>query len=443
MPETKTTGSQRGRAWAGNLRARTLAMVALVLGGEMIFGLPFHVPRYFRPTLLEVFGLSYSDFGDIFAAYGIAALISYFPGGAIADRYSARRLMSLSLLATAAGGLYLLTFPGRLGLSVLYAYWGVTTILLFWSALIGATREWGGSLAQGRGFGLLDAGRGLAAGLVATAGVFLLRAGLEEGLPGGVASARVSAFRQVILMYSGATAVAGLAALKWVPDPSPGRSAPRGRAWSEMRAVMRVPAVWHQAVVLVCAYCAYKALDHYSVYGVDVLGMPEADAAAFATLTVWARPIAALASGTFGDKVGIALATALLFAASVVGWGALSVLEGVSSAQLYSFVALTCLAAYGFRGLYFALLEHARIPRRMTGAAVGLISLAGFSPDVFFGAVTGRLLDATPGIGGYRRVFLLVVGASALGLASSGWLHRRFGGKALAAASSSRIDHSA
>ena len=65
-------------------------MFALVVAGEIVFGLPFHTARFFRPTLLEVFGFTNTQLGDLFAVYGITAMISYFPGGALADRFPAR-----------------------------------------------------------------------------------------------------------------------------------------------------------------------------------------------------------------------------------------------------------------------------------------------------------------------------------------------------------------
>ncbi len=30
--------------------------------------------------------------------------------------------------------------------------------------------------------------------------------------------------------------------------------------------------VWAQAAVIICAYCAFKGLDNYSLYAVQVLG---------------------------------------------------------------------------------------------------------------------------------------------------------------------------
>ena len=87
-------------------------IAALVIAGELVFGLPFHVTRFFRPTFLEVFGFSNTELGDVFAVYGIAATLSFFPGGVLADYFSARKLITLALLSTGLGGLYMATIPG-------------------------------------------------------------------------------------------------------------------------------------------------------------------------------------------------------------------------------------------------------------------------------------------------------------------------------------------
>ncbi|MGY8794343.1 MAG: MFS transporter, partial [Woeseiales bacterium] len=120
---------------------RYLRLTALIIAGEMIYSLPFHTQRYFRPTMLEVFELSNTQNGDMFAVFGITAAFSYFFGGPFADRYSARSLMVVSLVLTAIGGLYMATIPSIGNMSVLYGYWGITTSLLFWAALIKATRD--------------------------------------------------------------------------------------------------------------------------------------------------------------------------------------------------------------------------------------------------------------------------------------------------------------
>ena len=150
---------------------RFLFMIGLVVAGEAVFALPFHVARFFRPTVLEVFAMTNTELGAAQGIYGILAMLAYFPGGLLADRFPARKLLAFSLWMTAAGGLYMATFPGYRGALILWGFFGVSTILLFWAALIRATRDWGGNDDQGRAFGLLDSGRGLLAAVLASIAV--------------------------------------------------------------------------------------------------------------------------------------------------------------------------------------------------------------------------------------------------------------------------------
>ncbi len=83
---------------------RGLGMVALITAGEAVFGLPFVLARVFRPTVLDVFGLTNLQLGVAFSLYGIVAMIAYFAGGPLADRFAPRRLMSVALLGASRAG---------------------------------------------------------------------------------------------------------------------------------------------------------------------------------------------------------------------------------------------------------------------------------------------------------------------------------------------------
>jgi len=120
-------------------------IILLILSGEAVFILPFVLARIFRPTFLEVFDINNLQLGTCFSIYGIVALFSYLFGGPLADKFHPRYLMSVALLLTAIGGAYLSTYPDYSHLKYLFGYWGFTTIFLFWSAMIKATRIWGGS----------------------------------------------------------------------------------------------------------------------------------------------------------------------------------------------------------------------------------------------------------------------------------------------------------
>ncbi len=407
--------------------SRWLTLVTLIVAGEMIFGLPFQTARFFRPTLLEVFGFSNTQLGDLFAAYGLTAMLCYFPGGVLADRFSARRLLTLSLLATAAGGFVMLTLPGAQTMLVLYAFWGVTSILLFWGALIRATREWGGHNQQGMAFGLLDAGRGLVAAIVAAIAVQVFAMSLGGG--DITDASRAVAFHNVIAVYVAVNLL--VAAMTWlfIPEVSPsGHDSPH--LLQGIRRVLSRPVIWTQAGVIVAAYCGYKGLDNYSLYLVQVMGYDELRAAELSAYGAYLRPIGALAAGLLADRLLATRVSLALFLLMLFSYLGLVLLTPSATAAwlIFANLAISYLAVCGMRSVYFALLEQNETPKAFTGTAVGLISFVGYTPDVFFAPITGRILDASPGAPGHQDYFVFMSGVAIAGLLATAlllFLHRR------------------
>ncbi len=135
----------------------------------------------------------------------------------MADRFPARALLAIALVSTAAGGVVMMAVPPLSTLVVLYAYWGVTTIALFWGPLIRATRQWGGDNAQGRAFGLLDGGRGLLAAVIGLIMVTFFASFLPADSETANHAQRTEALRQIILLLSVITGLAAL--LVWLVLP--------------------------------------------------------------------------------------------------------------------------------------------------------------------------------------------------------------------------------
>ena len=403
--------------------SRYLYIAALVIAGEMVFGLPFHTGRFFRPTLLDVFGFSNTQLGDLFAIYGVTAMVSYFPGGAIADRFSARFLLTMSLVATGCGGLYMATIPGPVGMAFLYGFWGVTTIFLFWGALIRATREWGGDSAQGAAFGILESGRGIAAALFASLLVAMFAWYMPDNANLATDETRRAGFQMVVLGYSLISIVAGL--FVWIVIPDPGEISPmRRNPFANMLLVLQRPVIWAQAAIIVCAYCGYKSLDYYSLYAVEVLGKNEVEGARLASYGAYVRPFAALAAGLIADRFDVTRSIGVIFLIMAIVSAVLSVVTPDTTliGVIYLNFGISLFAVFALRGIYFALLQETRTPRHITGAAVGMISLLGYTPEIFFAPIAGRILDANPGVDGFLDLFLLLAGISAAGVACVVWL---------------------
>ena len=398
--------------------SRWLVIFCLVFEGEMIFSLPFHVVRIFRPTLLEVFNLTNTEIGDSMALYGLMAMLAYFPGGTLADRFSARKLMSISLLATGLGGLYFAQIPGHFGLTVVYGWWGVTTIFLFWAAMIKATREWGGQFSQGKAFGILDGGRGLIAAGAATLAVFLLSSFMPENIDSATTENRRQALKAVIYLYTFLTMIAAVLVWFFISDTNNTNSAKKEKLWSGLRNVMSNRVVWLQAIIVVCAYSAYKGLEYYTLYAVDTLGMNEVEASYLMSNALYLRAVGAIAAGFVVDRLSASKVISWLFGGMIVTYLLLSFLIPNPSILwlIYVDIIVTFLAVYGLRGVYFALLEETKVAGYLTGTAVGLISVIGYTPDVFFNSLAGRIIDANPGILGHQHFYMVLAGFSVLGL---------------------------
>jgi sugar phosphate permease len=404
---------------------RILRIAALILAGEMIFSLPFHTQRFFRSSMLDAFGISNTQLGDMFAVYGITAMFSYFAGGPLADRYPARALMSLSLVLTAAGGIYMATFPGVWQMGALYGYWGVTTTFLFWAALIKATRDWGGDAAQGVAFGVLEGGRGLATAVFGMVAVSILVAYLPTEVAAATDEDRRAGLAAIILYFSAITLLC--AAVVWILVPHDERTVSAHRSpYAGVREVIRRPLVWAQACIIICAYCGYKGLDNAQLYAVQALGMNEIDASRLATWAVYLRPVACIAAGLVADRFDSARSILGLFVVLVAAYAVLALRtpDPAANTLILGSLLVTFLAVFALRAIYYVLLEETHTPKHLTGASVAVIAFVGYAPEAFFGPVTGRILDADPGVGGHMNFYAFLVATAVAGILVTLWLVR-------------------
>lgn len=402
---------------------RTLVILALIAAGESVFLLPFVLARIFRPTFLDVFGITNLELGTAFSLYGVVAMAAYFAGGPLADRFSARRLMATALVATGLGGVVLAGIPSTGVMNALWATWGLTTILLFWAAMIRATREWGGVSAQGRAYGLLDGGRGLLAALIASASVLVFAAMLPTDPASATPEQQAEAFQAVIRVFTGTTFVIALLVWLVVPDRSPqGDDGAQPRLSADgVKAACRMPAVWLQAVIVICAYAGYKATDDFSLLARDALGYDDVQASAIGTLSFWVRAIAAVGAGYLGDRIDASRVILLGFGLLTAGSALIAsgLLPPAVPWMLITTIVATSIGVYALRGVYFALLAEGAVPLPITGSAIGVVSFLGFTPDVFMGPLMGVLLDGSPGVLGHQHVFAAVGAFGLIGLAAT------------------------
>ena len=414
-------------------------MLSLILAGETVFLPVFHLGRYFKSSLLATYSIDEFQLGRLNAIYGVFAMACYVFGGPLADRLSPRKLLTASLVVTSLGSLYMASVPSLGGLSILFGFWGVSTVLAFWAPLIRATREWAGEDEQGTAFGVLDGGRGLASAVIAliAAHAFAVMVGTDAAID---PVREAAAIQKLVYSYAGYCLFAAVCVWFFVPDPKPATTPQadekRVVALSVTRRlalVLRSPATWLQAAVIVAAYSAFKMIDNYGFYAEDAYGLTRAASAKLIANISFVRVGAAFGAGWIADKyLGVRPTIQVCFGLLIAAYAMfLFVTPKPGLAWLMTAnMVISCLGFFALRGIYFALLEESGTPRELTGTAVGVISFVGFTPEIFMGPLTGWLiLSARQGgnvLVGYHQIFWILTVLSVGGMSAAfvlRWFH--------------------
>ena len=385
--------------------------------------LPYVLARIFRPTFLDVFNLTNLELGSLFSIYGIVALLSYVYGGVVSDKYQPKNLITISLFLTSFGGLVMATYPSYLIMQILYGYWGFTTIFLFWGSMIKATRVWGGTEYQGKAFGFLDGGRGLVAASFGTIGVVIFSLFLTSDIRTATLEERKEAFRYVIIFSSAIIFITGLLVhyLMDSDDSKQQNESTKKISTKDIKEVLKIKSVWLIMLIIISAYMGYKVTDIYSLYASDVMMFDQLESANIGSLQLYLRPLVCFAISFIALKskyidfiiVGfiVMLIGSLLFASGLI--------KTNMNLIFYFSLIIVATGTYAIRSLYFSIMQEGKIPLIYTGTAVGIISVIGYTPDIFATPGFGYLLDKYPGIYGHQLVFLILAIFSVLGLISS------------------------
>ena len=411
----------------------SLYLALLILAAESIFFLPYVLSRIFRPTVLEVFQIDNIQLGFCFSVYGFVAVISYLFGGLIADKYMPGKLIASSLWLTSLGGLMYASYPSYFMLKLLYGYWGFTTVFLFWAPMIKAARIWGTATSQVKSFGLLEAGRGVVGAFIGSASVVLFALFMNDDSVQSTLGETRNAFTYVIYLSSGIVALVGLLVWNFMKLNTDKELAVVNDTISvgKVFEVLRLPSVLLLMVVVLCAYMGYKTTDIIALYASEIMNYSQVESAQIATFLLYARPTVAFVLTVFFIRYD---ATLLLFWGFVVSlFSSFMFCTGlITSALPIVFICsiLTmAIGVYGLRTLYFSVMELGDIPLLATGTAVGLISIVGYTPDVFSGPLIGYLLEYYKGIEGYKYVFFMLFVFSLVGCFAS-WKYYKLFGKA-------------
>ncbi|PVZ41070.1 nitrate/nitrite transporter [Pseudomonas sp. CC120222-01a] len=383
--------------------SRYFQLMLLVLAAGAIYPI-LYLRQVYQTTMLEVFQINHSELGYLYSMLGTIFLLSYLPSGWLADRIAPRFLIFFSLVATGALGLWYSTAPSMSGLLVIFACWGLTTGLTFWASVLKRVKMIARQSEQGRFFGILDGGRGLVEALLATLALALFALATETR-----GESVAEGFRHVVYLYS-FTCIAIGCVLVLLKDPkSLDSTAPveKGRfnLLADLATLVKIPELWLVTAIVFCGYHIFWATYSFSDY-LQGSGMTAVMAGTITTIKLWMRPIGGIGGGWLGDRfsnVSVLIVAMLLASLGVFG---LIVFPSLNSlGLLIATVIFIGLMTYAIRGLYWAILDTCDIPLRITGLAIGIVSVVGYLPDAFIPLINGYLTEHFPGALGYKLYF--------------------------------------
>ncbi len=384
------------------------AIIIVAFSGAIIYGLPYFRFDYYD-AYLEVYHLTDMQMGVFGSILGVFGMISYLFGGVVADRFSTRTILTVSLIGTGLGGFVHLLPLGYKELLCLYAFWGISSLFAFWPCCIKAVRILSDSDDQGKAFGFFEGGRGIGAGLMASGAVIAFKLGA------GQIEDQVLGMRAAIVFYSVLTILMGILAWLTVKDEKMEKS--DRVTFKGIGELLKMPAVWIIAIVTLCNYVFTLSLYYFTPYMTEILGASVTFAAAVAASKRWFSLLGNVGGGIVTDKVGTGRMLFISFIAIAVGSIAMLLLPQTAS-SIWPFTILFIVVYIFYNVNYamtWAMMDEGAIPERLSGSAAGLISTIGYLPEIFISLVAGATLEKYPGITGYQRYFTFVIAMMIIG----------------------------
>ncbi len=392
--------------------ARYLRLFLVVLAAGAIYPV-IYLRQQYQETMLAVFDMSLSQLNMLYSVLGIAFFIGYVPSGILSDKFSAKKLMVVSLLGVAAGGFWFAQRPSYQYIVIIYAIWGIFSVLTFWGAHMKIVKMLSTPEDEGRFFGILDGGRGAVEAILASVAAFIFARIIG---PGGAANAaqpiKETAMVSIVYTYSILVVVVAILAAIFLKEDSTEDRLAAGEGESKFK-ISQIKEVFKNRMVLLMgaiiflSYIVTWALYYYSGFMETNVKIDGVMAANIMVIVLWMRPVGGIIGGFIADKVG----RTKTLAGALIGNVACLILMAVvppaaSNVLFYAFVVLAGIFCYAIRGTYWSLLGDCRIDDRITGTTIGVVSVLGYSPDIVLPMFINFLFNTFGDNGGYNAYFI-------------------------------------
>lgn len=386
-------------------------LILIIFSGAFIYMLPY-MRYYYYDAFKATFGMSDLQMGIAGTWFGAISAVGYIVGGILSDKISLRVIMPVSMITTGLAGLWLLTYPSPNVVIAIHIIWAFTAMMAFYPAMMKTIRLLADANEQSRAFGMFEGGRGIVNAVVMSIAVAIFGYFSAKAAEGqGVVS--------IVTFYSAVTIILGVLNIFFLKGIGEvGKDGDSDQFdFKLIGKLIKNPYLWLMVIIIFCTYMINMSWHLISPYASLAFGASAILAVILNSSTQYIRPFAAIASGFIGDRINSSKCVLGAEVLTLVGL-LLLLLAPQHGSVIPVIISCLCIfsSMYATQSMHFALMEEGEFPAEGVGTAIGIICFLGYLPESFAALISGLILDADPGVTGYRTFFMVLVGFTVLGI---------------------------
>lgn len=384
----------------------------VVLAAGSIYPLIYLKSNY-QETILQVFNMSNAQLNSMYTILGWVFVFGYIPSGLLSDRFSAKKLLAISLFFTGLGGLWFAQVPDYNFVMIIFAIWGFFSVFTFWSAHMKIVKLLATENEEGRFFGILDGGRGVVEALLASLALFIFSGILGSSVE--VIDKR-EALIAVIYMYSAVLLITSV--LVWIfvqddkkvlaldADKKEALKSPEFK-FSELKNLFKNKKVYLMGGIIFMGYAVFWTVYYLSWFLEVYVGIDPVSVAGTMVVVLWMRPVGGFIGGYLADKIGKTTVQIGALTGAALCLVAISVIPVTGNQGLFQpIIILLGIFLYAIRGTYWSLLGDLKLDAMIIGTAIGAISFIGYLPDIILPEFNSFLWATFGDMGGFNAYFI-------------------------------------
>ena len=390
------------------MKAKKLSMelimqiIAFAIAGSVIYELPY-IKYVYYDKLVEAFQITNAQAGLLLSVYAIGCLVLYIPGGIVADKFSAKKMLVLSLFGTGILGIVLAFSMNYTTALIVFFLLALTTSFVFWTALNKGLCLLGGEEDSGLTFGWYHA---------LSAVISFCTALIFWKLYASVEDAHTAMFRTILAM-SVSVIIAGIFVMLTYKEKNSSNIEDEEKfKLSDVGKAIKNPYLWWASIIMFVIYTVYSNVSYFTPYLSSQIGIDVSDSAFLGVVRGYLLYFLSPLGGYIADKIlkstlkfygyGFAVLAVLFFVTMRIPAGQDSMTLAVTITMLASAFSMM------MYGIMWSILNEIKIPVTYAATAIGLASMLIYLPDLFVPALFGNWLDNLGEQAGYFRIFLFM-----------------------------------